>query len=450
MGFATQTDNYRDHNNQVSNGIALQEGWDYSNGTLTVNEKSYNDIIQFPGALSQAQYDQNPRQASDNKDYFHYQTQIFQLSNQNQLDSNWRLAIHASSTEVKNDGYFFNPIQGSENVLWLDSKLIGDFPGKKMTFGYTGEASAYKNYADANTSSTVNIGENELYIHNLFSLNPKWQLTLGARGARQDNNPQQTLTAAPYHYLNRVFVTEQGLNYLFSSNFFWYVRRAGNFRFPKANEEVWLPNNITELQPQTGVSYETGLEWHTSRQKAQLNIYKLKLHNELAYDPTETPEQPFGATTNFPETIHKGISLTDDFNLNNKLGLNTEMNYVDARFAQGANINKFIPAVPMWQGDANFHYQINDRWRWTYGEQYTGSQYVSEDITNVSKKQSSYFLAKSSIQYFYRQFTFGMMVNNIFNQRYATYAYYNLGDQSNYYYPASGRNYLFTFKASLA
>src|SRR5205814_9729247 len=114
----------------------------------------------------------------------------------------------------------------------------------------------------------------------IVPLNKQLDFTVGMRSAWQNNNTQKIIGQS-VQSLNRVFVTEQGFAYHPSAEWQFFLRRDGNFRFPKANEQTWIAPGTRGLLPQIGASYEAGFVRTVPRQKTQLNVYQLSLHNEI-------------------------------------------------------------------------------------------------------------------------------------------------------------------------
>lgn len=438
--FGTNTDNYRDHNQQADNGIDLEEGLDYATGSLVFKQKVNTSTLHFPGSLTAEQYQTDLTQATDTQDYIRYQTQIYQVLNQQLLNEHWRLETRFSTTQVDGSGWFYAPFNESENTNWFNPQLIGAFHGYQWTLGYVGATSHYQDSTDSDaTSSAADSTEQDIYAESVIPLTPQWVLTLGARSAWQQNTPQITLgQSSPYS--NRAFVTEQGIQFHLNRDWTWFLRRDGNFRFPKADEQVWVSSDSPELKAQTGTSYETGVSFKNRRQQWQLSVYELWLANELAYDPTQTANQPFGSSSNFDTTLRKGISLTQSTDVSESLIVDTHLNYLNANFIAGAYAGNDIPAVPHYNASLGAQYQFAPHWHTRYQESYTGSSYASDDVSNNSPKTAAYWLAQWSLGYARKSWQVNFQINNLFNQRYAIYTVYDQTTQANSYYPGTGRN----------
>jgi iron complex outermembrane receptor protein len=227
------------------------------------------------------------------------------------------------------------------------------------------------------------------------------------------------------------------------------LRRDGNFSFPKANEQTLVPANVKSLEIQTGTSYEVGSEWLTENLRSQINLYRLDLHNEIAFNPEQTPAEPFGAFNNLDRTVRYGITLTEFYRFTPRLSINSQLNYMDARFRTGVNAGKLIPAIPAITGNIGLDYNFTSHWQAKYGLLYTGSRIASEDVSNSGKKVAGYWLNDIAIQYVIKPVIVSFEVANLLNQTFSTYTYYNPASKTNTYYPGMGRSYLLTLKVNI-
>ena len=65
------------------------------------------------------------------------------------------------------------------------------------------------------------------------------------------------------------------------------MRRAGNYRFPKTDEQIDV-KGITPLKVQTSIAYETGISWIKSDWSSLLSLYhRLNLDNEISTVPVD-------------------------------------------------------------------------------------------------------------------------------------------------------------------
>lgn len=443
FGFANQSDGYRQHNNQNNNSFYAQTGFDYSRGTLHVNAQVSNNTTQFPGALTKAEFESHPRHATNHNDFSHYQTQVFQLLNKHELNENTILETRLAHNVISGDGFVsigyyrkewqnsFNPL--IKTTLW----------GAKSLIGYEGQISQF-DLTNSRMQQHTSAQQNNIYGQVIIPLLNQFDLTVGGRSAWQKNAVEGLIDST-----NHVLVTEQGLSYRPSQTWQFFLRRDGNFRFPKANELAWLKPGENTLQVQTGVSYETGFVRKTEKHKTQLNVYQLELHDEIAFDPTTTPLEPMGRYSNFSTTQRRGITVAESYEVTPKFLIGSQVNYVNARFISGLFSGKHIPIVPAWNGNANFTYRFAENWRTKFSALYTGSQFVSLDLANQYKKIPAYWLESIALQYQKKSYEVSFEIDNLLNVNYPVFAVYNDFRKTTLYYPAAGRTYLLTLKASI-
>lgn len=445
FGFSNTTDNYRDHAAQRNQSVAMQLGYDYARGTVSINIQGYKDTFYMPGGLTKAQYDADPRQATNFTGVTHLRTADYQLLNKHELNSNWALETRYDHRETLGDGFVYSSFNRKDQLDSISPRMTGLFHKNKLTLGYLGQVTQY-DFENVKSHSNVNATQNNLFAELVHSLTNTVDLTLGARGASSQN---QIHNAATTHALNRVLVTEQGISYRPNEAWRLFLRRDGNFSFPKANEETWLAQGTDSLAMQTGVSYETGAEWTLKQIISQINIYQLNLHNEIAFDPTETADAPFGSFTNFDDTKRQGATVVERYSVTEQLQLNGQLNFVRARFASGPNQGNVIPAVPAINGNVGIHYEFIPHWHVKYNAIYTGSRFASEDVFNSSQKQPGYWLHDLTMQYVRKSYSVSAEVMNVFNQRYSVYTLYDPMTEANTYYPGNGRGFLITLKANI-
>lgn len=441
------TDNYRAHNQQSSNNLFLQIGKEYEDGSTRINVQQYRYRINLPGGLNEAQYRADPYQASTYINFADYVTRAMQVLNQQTINSDWLLETRFMHHETDSDGYIYATINRSDATTRLHPRLIGHVHNSKVQLGYElqrGEYSLTRNQV----TSGANLLQQHFYLQLVHPINETVDVTLGGRIANQVNHISPA-TQQSAHSIDRVFVTEQGIKWRVTPLLSFFLRRDGNMSFPKANEQVLVPSNVQALHVQQGVSYETGMLWQGEQHRTGLNLYRLNLQDEIAFNAEQTSLQPLGAFTNLDKTKRFGVSATQFSYLTNKLTLDSQLNYVDARFAKGDNSGKVIPAVPAITGNLNLNYDFIPNWQVKYALHYAGSRYASQDVENVGKQVPAYWLHDVALSYSINRVIVSFDVGNVFNKVYSAYTYYNAETHANTYYPGAGRSYLLTLKINL-
>jgi iron complex outermembrane receptor protein len=227
-----------------------------------------------------------------------------------------------------------------------------------------------------------------------------------------------------------------------------YVRRAENFRFPKADEDASTPPGVNGLKTQRGVSYETGVQWDWKRFINNIGIYQLYLKDEIQFDPTQTPEDPFGTNRNLDPTIRRGAFITEKVAINDYLTINGQYNFVNARFQSGIYAGKRIPLVSENIVRAGANIKFAEYWNFYAEGLFTGNQYADNDNANIAPQIGGYTIFNLSLRYVFKNFTASLRCNNVFDKNYFLYTVYQPSMQSEFFYPAPVRNFLLSVKYS--
>lgn len=447
FGFTNRTNNYRTHNQHDDNNMALQIGRDYARGTTSFKIQQYRSTTNIAEGLNKQNYQKHPRQAYNFNNYAHLDTQVYQFLNNHELNEDALFETRASRYATSGRGFMNYSYQRHDATNLLNPRLIYHFKNQKMTAGYEGEWTHY-DFDSIKVHSRVNTQQNNIYLQDIISLNDYVKLTLGGRNAWQNNQVEEFI-GQQVSSLDRVFVTEEGLSFHPLPALQFYLRRDGNFRFAKANEQTWLPSGVQSLKKQTGVSYEAGTEWVTSQQKMQISLYELLLQNEIAFNSAEDPSSLIGTYDNFPRTRRLGFTMTEEVKLTEKWRVNGQFNYVNARFMDGDYAGNVIPAVPVMNANAGVNYKFIPDWNLQYTAVYNGVAYPSQDVENVGEKSPGYWLNNIALQYIKKDYNVSFETLNFFNKTYSVYTLYNTFSRTNSYYPGAGRSYLFTVKMSL-
>lgn len=272
---------------------------------------------------------------------------------------------------------------------------------------------------------------------------------LGARYA------QQWVTAEPQHNLilqssSGVPVNDEGIVWSFHPHWQFYLRRDTNYRFAKANEIVWVTNNVYELQTQTGVSYQTGVKWQHNHDIFSFDVYQLDLNNEIAYDPTRTAEAPFGRMYNLPPTRRIGSDIAGNFALQKHFNLNLQTSIVNPYFTSGIYSGKQVPSVSPVNSSVSLTYQPQHKWYINVSEVYHSAFYAANDLSNQGDKMPGYFLTNLNWHYAWPRISADLMINNLFNTHYVSYATYSGPPNPQIeYFPADGISVLLNLSLDL-
>ncbi len=283
------SDNYRHHNDYDQNQLSGKLTFAYPTGSLYFDYTIANENMQYPGALTAQQVQQNRRQASNDTDFFKDNHYFLHLQHQQHLNADWTLQTDLAQRKMVGDGVLGLPFTQDRNSYFFKPQLKGKIGIATVINGAEIQTDHYQ------LNSLLGFTRDDLHKYSLFTLASipfasRYTLTIGARGAQQQtdlNDSQDT------HPINRALATTLSLSTLFTSDLSGYLQRAESYRFPKADELAQTATGVNALRTQRGVAYEAGLAWNHDVYSAKVDVYQLNLQDEIAFDPLQTPQLPF-------------------------------------------------------------------------------------------------------------------------------------------------------------
>lgn len=441
-GLQSHTDNYRDQNDYDQSLLSGKIEYPYDSGTVYLQYKIAKELMQYPGALTAKQVDENRRQANNDTDFFKDTNGFYHLHLSQSLNSEWLLESDLAVREMHGNGVLYSPFLQSRNIEWLKPQVKGTLEKFSLQAGLDVEHDQYQLETDFGDT------QDALYKYGVFGLvnvpiDSRLTLNFGARAAEQNSELVSTIDS---HAVNRAFASTLGVSMTFSEQMFGFLRRAGSFRFPKADENASTSPNIKNLKTQQGVAYETGIEFHFAPTVTKISLFQLNLKDEITFDPNQTPEDPFGTNRNLDPTVRRGFSISEKWEISQLLSLGAQYHFVNARFQSGSTEGKRIPLVAENNFQMGLDYAFKEYWNLYSEAIYTGNQFAANDDANVTSPIGGYTIFNTHLRFEYQHFTASLRLNNIFNKYYDFYSIYMPTIDTEYFYPAPGRNVLFTLK----
>ncbi len=338
-----RADNHRDNFQSSTDALSAVAQW--SNDWLRLGTSRSQDglITGLPGALSAAQYQNNPRQTTtpnDKASIDNQRTGLFAEA----LVGNWLVAADASSRQKKlrSSSAFGNydydikatnyalrtthkaQLAGLSNSLTLGTDYTRwqrDVPG---SFGSTAMQTSRAWYARdeltlASTGTTLSVG-------------------LRTEQINKDN------TTAPTGLADRQNAWELGLNQQLSKAASVYGRAGRSFRLANADEFGYTSPGLV-LLPQRSKDLELGSRYSAGPLKLEARWYRSALTNEIGFDPQAADPFGgfFGANVNFDPTRRTGIELDGSYAYALNLGLRMNAAVRKSTFSAGAYAGNDVP-----------------------------------------------------------------------------------------------------------
>lgn len=441
-----KTSNYREHNGDNNVQAFGNIGEKSQKSGFNIFYNLYQQYLQYAGALTQSQVAQNRRQAQNNLNFANDNAHYIQLKQYHFLTPNWQENFSASTYQLKGTGFLFDPFALQQNSNWLQLETKGLIKSTLLTSGvvysngrYELQNGSYKIFSKENRFALFSLSDTTFAKHYHFfaGLRSAWQHSDVTSVSQISDNPS-------------AFVTELGLTYQLNKKLNLFIRRAGNYRFPKVDENAQTTTGTGGLKTQKGVDYSIGTNFDWLSAQGTFSLFDLDLHNEIAFDPTSTAANPFGTNRNLPPTRRLGLLLNIKRNITHNITLGGQYSFVKPTFSKGIYAGNTIPFVAenttsVYMND-NFYQNFNLYTQLVY----TGSRFYEGDDANAFSKEPAFFIFNTALSYQGKIFFMNFRVNNIFNKDYNAFGSVNTVSvmpltKEAFFYPAPGRNYLFTF-----
>jgi len=467
------TDGYRDRSKFSTGGVGANMGYNFSefldmNLGLSYNKTNY----QLPGALTQPQFDQDPRQVqpghlNDDSDAKYYNANMgitSMLGGFGRLDVNF---LYSKDDIISNMASFpsFDTIKiethGIQPRYIFDKRIYGH--GNKLTVGldyYHQELDKDKfNNEEHSTMLNTAVFKREslgLYIRDEFNLLDELILTAGYRTERAKITGQETDSATgaalipETEKVHHGDAYELGLTYLIQEKSKVFARYATVFRLPFLDEQaayygyLGLDTFLLNLEKETGESYEVGTQFVLfDSLKIGATLYRINMEDEIAFNLATYQNE------NLDKTRHDGAEVSLAWQWQKHLRLLANYTCQDATFRSGPNDGKKIPLVP--RNMANFILEIFLPYNFVLRPemQYIDKAYLGSDFSNSQEPLRNYTLYNIFLQYRppkkegFNVFAF-LGVENLTDEMYATQGF--VVGPTRYFYPSQG----ITFKGGLS
>jgi iron complex outermembrane receptor protein len=212
------------------------------------------------------------------------------------------------------------------------------------------------------------------------------------------------------------------------------------YRYPFVDEQAiysgWGDAFNKDLKPETGLSYETGVEiTPVSNLTLGVTAFITDMKNEIAWSGTQNE--------NLDETTHRGIELSAAYQ-NELFALDTYYTWLQSEFTAGSDKGNEIPWVPQNKLDINLAIFLTDALTASTHVSYVGSMVPLGDTDNDSTAtQSGYTLVDLLLEYQWTlqrcEATVFAGIDNVFGTEY-NYLVTDYGWGAGYY-PAAEQTY---------
>jgi len=423
-GEARHADGYRDNNNASYSNAFARLRHDHDGGWLLAEYQSIDDELRLPGALSEAQRRADRKASVKPLDFSDSKTQVNRFAARQALAENWTADFDYSYRDSDATGFLSGAFTQGTRVETFSPRLTAHWDSalgrSEWLLGHDHITSDYElgsAFGDTLFRQTLR----DWYSQLSQPLGHDLSLTLGYRASEVEDRNQ----GLGLRHTDREGSSSLGLGWQANAQTRLFLKREDVLRFANVDDNGFTSPGTSFLEPQTGVSWEGGVEWQDAIQRYQLSLYRLDLQNEIAFDSAAPGPFGPGANVNLDDTRRDGLLLEGQRQLSERLSLNGQYSFTDARYRAGNFKGHDVPWVARHTAGLSLSYLIQDGLSTYLEANYTGPRYLSSDDGHVMPRAGGYTLFNLGLSYDYQQFSSRLRINNLTGKRYDSFAGYN-------------------------
>lgn len=412
-GESRTADNYRDHNNASYSNAFARLRYEHDSGHALYEYQTVDDELLYPNALSVAQSRQDRKQSGSSA-WNDRKTQIQRFAIEQRLNQVWTADFDYSVSDQDGVGSFSAPSRYSQDTRTksynprITARFDNTLGNAEWLLGHdhiTGDA-------QASWGTDFHQTQRDWYSQLSQGIGRDFTLTLGYRNSEADDRNK----AAGKTHRDREDSTSIGLSWQTTQQIRTFIKREDVLRWANVDDNSWINPGIDFLKPQTGVSWESGIEWQDQVQRYQATVYRLDLQDELMYDPINR------FNINLDKTRREGVMLEGQRQLSERLSLGGQYSFTDSEYRAGSSKGNEVPGVARHSASAQLNYRLLPGLNTQLEAVYTGAQYLSGDDAHSQPREGGYTLFNAALVYDYRQLTGKLRVNNLTGKQYDVYA----------------------------
>jgi iron complex outermembrane recepter protein len=441
------TDNYRANSRFKQTNFNGGAQYAYDNGRAGIRVDSARQDSRFPGSLTEAQFESNPRQASTPHDFGSLDADRVTAFIEHRIGAtefaaelSHREKIVKAEYEVNtNTGPYYSRLKYDSRQTQFSPRVrnLSDLGGMRneLVAGvdlirWNRKTTSDFSAADASQDSKG------VYLRDELRWDPahNGRIAAGARHEKFDKDYVDPLgmSTAPESSAQSQNAWDLQASFDIVPGVGVHAKAGQSYRMPNVDENSYR-SSLTVLQAQTSRDLEVGATFRGVGHQVAVRAFRHDLRNEIFYDPTING---FGANTNLDPTRREGVEIDGEAQVASSWRATAHVQHVNATFREGLNAGREMVLVPRNVVSARLAWVPGDGQTGDVGAQWVSSQRFGNDFTNsCAARIPSY--ATVDARYARRLGAWELAVagNNLTDRQYYSNAF---GCQSGIY-PSDGR-----------
>lgn len=438
-----ENDNYRENNRAEQDAVSAEFRFGGVGDFIALGINADEQKARLPGARTEAQLASDPRGTSTPNDFLNSDSQIYSLRSEKRL-GDITLALDIGQRSKSTDSLLWGVIQSHTEV---DTISVAPRLQWKTRFdNIRNRLTAGVDWSDWDYESDVS-GPNEkgtqkntaFYLSNEMMFPTGTRLTLGARNEevkqtqRDGRNDSQQKDLSAYE-----IALQQDLGEGFSG----YGRIGKSFRVANIDENRCYPWAVpcpALLKPQRSRDSEIGLQWRGQDGDFRIGLFNMDVDDEIHYNALTFSNMNLSPTRRRGLELEGKLFVSDDVELAARY-TRTEATFREGRYSGVDVTGNEVPLVPKSRASLNLGWQLTDYTRLGFNVNYVGSQTYDNDQANLFRKMPSYTVADIKLSHEFESWRLAAGINNMFDEKYYSYAIVNGTYTSFNAYPEDRRN----------
>lgn len=236
-----------------------------------------------------------------------------------------------------------------------------------------------------------------LFFQNNFSPAQRWNVTFGARSDRdrivyEERLPDPSLRdQRSYSELS----LRGGITFAATDRVGLWIGYGESFLPPTVEEAFAFPGfgSNRDLDPEDSRSYEGGVRVHFRSADLDAAVFRIDTRDEILFDPTPTPDDPFGRNVNGGRTSRRGVEVVARGRASDRIAWFASATYVNAEFVGGTEDGNRVPLVPSRRFGAGFDASLPAGFALRVEGLHVGPQILDNDRSNSQPSLEAYSIA---------------------------------------------------------
>ena len=425
-----QSDNYRDNNSVTQENFNGGMQWASKEGRAGLRVDVSRQDSRFPGSLTLAQFDANPRQASTPNDHASIDTNRFTAFAERRF-GDWEVAAELSHRERKASAFYDMGSYGTSTLKYdtTQTQFSPRLRNVSTNGGVTNEFVAGLDFTHWNrvTDSAYSQADatqksKAIYLRDEV----KWGNARLAAGFRHESFDKDSVDPVPY--TTATYSKKQSLNawelqgsYALTPQATLFAKAGRSYRIANVDENALTALANEPLKPQTSNDLELGASLGDKAKKLTVRLFQHRLHDEIFFDPTAGY---YGANVNLDPTRRRGIEVEGSVRLAPAWMLSANWQHVQATFTDGPNAGREMVMVPKNTATARLSWLPGSGHSASVGAQWASEQRYGADFSNTcSAKIPAHLTFDARYARKIGQWEFAVSGANLTNRHYFSNAY---------------------------